>query len=247
MSWSQSGHLKGQILDQGNGESLIGATVFLVETQKGEVTDFDGNYDIGGIKYGTYSVITSYVGYISDTSTIQIGSDVTVHNVSLMVESMLLHEVTISAQAEGQIAAVNRQISDENIKNVVSAKRIQEVPDANAAETLGRLSGVSLVRSGGEGSKVSIRGLAPVFNKIQIEGIKMASTGEADRSTDLSMISPYMLETIELSKAAMAENEGDAIGGSVNFVLRSAPDDPTFDVLLQTGYADYKKRFNNQK
>ena len=247
MSWSQSGHLKGQILDQGNGESLIGATVFLVETQKGEVTDFDGNYDIGSIKYGTYSVITSYVGYVSDTSTIQIGSDVTVHNVSLMVESMLLHEVTISAQAEGQIAAVNRQISDENIKNVVSAKRIQEVPDANAAETLGRLSGVSLVRSGGEGSKVSIRGLAPVFNKIQIEGIKMASTGEADRSTDLSMISPYMLETIELSKAAMAENEGDAIGGSVNFVLRSAPDDPTFDVLLQTGYADYKKRFNNQK
>ncbi|MBK7700223.1 MAG: TonB-dependent receptor plug domain-containing protein [Saprospiraceae bacterium] len=97
---------------------------------------------------------------------------------------------------------------------------MQEVPDANAAETLGRLSGVSLVRSGGEGSKVSIRGMAPSFNKVQVEGMRMASTGEGDRSTDLSMISPYMLEGIELTKAAMAENEADAIGGSVSFILK---------------------------
>ncbi|MEZ4911645.1 MAG: carboxypeptidase-like regulatory domain-containing protein [Saprospiraceae bacterium] len=244
---AQSMILQGSIFDKGNNESLIGATIYISELQKGEVTDLDGHYVFQSIKPGNYTLITSYVGYITDTLQVSISSEIVNKDIFLNIESKVLNEVTISAQAEGQIAAVNRQISDENIKNVVSAKRIQEVPDANAAETLGRLSGVSLVRSGGEGSKVSIRGLAPVFNKIQVEGIKMASTGEEDRSTDLSMISPYMLEGIELAKAAMPENEADAIGGSVNFVLRSAPDQKTFDALLQTGYANYKNRFENQK
>jgi hypothetical protein len=240
--------IRGAITEMGNGNPLIGATIYIVELQKGEVTDFNGDYTLNQIKSGTYTLITSYIGYNTDTSTLVINNNLEViHNVNLTVEGLTLETVTVTAQAEGQMAAINRQISNDNIVNVVSAKRIQEVPDANAAETLGRLSGVSLVRSGGEGSKVSIRGMAPSFNKVQVEGMRMASTGEGDRSTDLSMISPYMLEGIELTKAAMAENEADAIGGSVNFILREAPEKPTFDLLMQSGYASYKQRFNNQK
>ena len=240
--------IRGAITEMGNGNPLIGATIYIIELQKGEVTDFNGDYTLNQIKSGTYTLITSYIGYNTDTSTLVINNNLEViHNVNLTVEGLTLETVTVTAQAEGQMAAINRQISNDNIVNVVSAKRIQEVPDANAAETLGRLSGVSLVRSGGEGSKVSIRGMAPSFNKVQVEGMRMASTGEGDRSTDLSMISPYMLEGIELTKAAMAENEADAIGGSVNFILREAPEKPTFDLLMQSGYASYKQRFNNQK
>ena len=61
------------------------------------------------------------------------------------------------------------------IVNIVSRARIQELPDANAAESVSRLPGVSLIRTGGEGSKVVIRGLSPQYNQITIDGVELPS------------------------------------------------------------------------
>ena len=80
--------------------------------------------------------------------------------------------------------------------------KVNDLPEANAAEAVGRLPGVSLERSGGEGNKVIIRGMASKYTMVQIDGVNMTATGQDDRSTDLSMISPYMLEGIELTKSA---------------------------------------------
>ncbi len=155
-------------------------------------------------------------------------------------------EVLVTSQAEGQMQAINQQLSSTTIKNIVSKNQIQELPEANAAEAVGRLPGVSLERSGGEGNKVVIRGMASKYSIIQIDGVNMTATGEEDRSTDLSMISPYMLEGIELTKSVMANQEART-GGIVNFRIKKAPDVPTFNVITQGGmntlrntYKDYK-------
>ena len=67
-----------------------------------------------------------------------------------------------------------------------------------------------------------IRGLSPKFNAVMIEGVRMASTDFDDRSADLSMISPYMLEGIEVMKAITPDQDADIIGGSVNFQIKEA-------------------------
>src|SRR3972149_1951540 len=67
--------------------------------------------------------------------------------------------VVITAQMRGQLAAINQQITAKTIVNVVSEEKIKELPDANAAEAIGRLPGVSLLRSGGEGNRVILRGM----------------------------------------------------------------------------------------
>jgi len=72
--------------------------------------------------------------------------------------------------------------------------RLQENPDANAAEAIGRLPGVSLIRSGGEGTGVVIRGLDPKYSQITIDGIQVPSTNANNRSTDISGISQYVLQ-----------------------------------------------------
>ena len=64
--------------------------------------------------------------------------------------------------------AINKQLKAKSIKNIVSSDRIQELPDANAAETVARIPGVSIRREGGEGNKVVIRGLSPKYNKITV-------------------------------------------------------------------------------
>ncbi|HHH49370.1 MAG TPA: TonB-dependent receptor, partial [Saprospiraceae bacterium] len=246
--FAQKGTVKGIITDSATKEALIGANVFIKGTSIGTSTDFDGHYSIGSITPGTYTLVASYLGYKDAEQEITIVAgkvlEVNLSQSYLAVEGV---EVIVTAQAEAQIAAINRQLSAKTIKNVVSAKKIQENPDANAAEAIGRLPGVSIQRNGGEGSKVVVRGLSPKFNKVTIEGVSMASTGSDDRSNDLSMISPYMLEGIELSKAALPDQEADVIGGSVNFVLREAPEKKALDVLAQTGYGGLKNRLGDYK
>ena len=128
----------------------------------------------------------------------------------------------MTAQARGQMDAINKQLKAKSIKNIVSSDRIQELPDANAAEAVARVPGVSIRREGGEGNKVVIRGLSPKYNKITVNGTNLASTDADDRSTDLSMISQYMLEGIEVTKAGTPDQEGDVLGGTVNFKLKKA-------------------------
>ena len=101
--------------------------------------------------------------------------------------------VVVTAQASGQNAAINQQLASNTVTNVVSAARIQELPDANAAESVGRLPGVSVLRSGGEGTQIVIRGLQPKYNNVTVDGVRMASSNPNDRSVDLSMISPFPL------------------------------------------------------
>ena len=68
-----------------------------------------------------------------------------------------------------------------------------------------------------------IRGLSPQYNQIQIDGMDMASTSDDERSSGLGMISQYMLGGIEVIKSAMADNEADVIGATVNFDFERSP------------------------
>jgi TonB-dependent receptor len=138
--------------------------------------------------------------------------------------------------------------------SVVSAAKIQELPDANAAESLGRLPGVSVIRSGGEADEVVIRGLAPKFNRIMVNGVELTSSNPNDESVDLSMISSNMLEGMEVKKTVTPDMDADVIGGVVNLELREAkvqqPGVAQFNFLLQGGYnglSDAYNKLNNYK
>ncbi|MBK7700251.1 MAG: TonB-dependent receptor plug domain-containing protein [Saprospiraceae bacterium] len=152
--------------------------------------------------------------------------------------------VTITAQAKGQAKAINDQLNSNVIKNVIASEKIQELPDANAAETISRLPGVSVQRTGGEGSKVVVRGLSPKYTSMMVEGVNMA-TSENDRSADISAISPYSLGGIELLKAITADKDANFVGGSINFILQEAKNNWHANIIMQAGYNGLKKSVND--
>ena len=131
-------------------------------------------------------------------------------------------EVVVTGQAKGQMDAINKQLNAKSIMNIVSSDRIRELPDANVAETIARVPGVTIKRDGGEGNKVIIRGLSPKYNSITVDGTRLSSTDYGDRSTDLSMISQYMLDGIEVTKAGTPDLDADVLGGTVNLKLKRA-------------------------
>lgn len=247
-----NGRITGKVTDASTKEPLFGSNVIIAGTSLGSATDMDGDYIIQNVPAGTYTLQVTYIGYKTQMVkvTLKEGEHL-IQNIKLDAVGITGNEVVITAQASGQNAAINQQLTSDKIVSVVSAARIQELPDANAAESVGRLPGISLVRSGGEGTGIVVRGLQPKYNTVMIDGVEMAATDVGDRGTDLSMISSNMLEGIEVFKTATPDMDGAFLGGVVNFKLREAKSSgtnvPIIGLLVQGGYNNLQSAYNDYK
>ena len=262
-----TGRIAGVVTDKSTDNPLPGANVMLKGTSFGAATDLEGNFRIQLVPPGEYILLVSYIGYQVFEQAIRVETNRTLTvDAKLVFQIVKGEEVTITAQREGQAAAINQQIRANTIVNIVSGERIKELPDNNAAESVGRLPGVAVRRSGGEGQRVTIRGLSPKFNQITIDGEQIPATGQGrdlfsikgsgpgsastltdDRSVDLSMVSSEALGGIEVFKALTPDKDADAIGGSVNFVSGKAPSGWRTRVNVLGGYTGYHNSFNNAK
>lgn len=243
-----TGTIEGRIIEAGSEDPLFGANAILLGTNKGAAADIEGAFTIRRIDPGTYTIRISYLGYNTMEQEVVVEAGETVEvTYELQWAGVEGEEVNITAQAQGQIRAINEQLTSNTISNIVSSDRIQELPDVNAAESIGRLPGISIQRSGGEATRVAIRGLAPKFSTVSVNGVRVPSTGADDRSVDLSLISSNMLDGIEVKKAITPDMDADAIAGSVDLKLRDAPQGLHFDVQAQGGYAQLQDYYGNYK
>jgi TonB-dependent receptor len=245
----ETGSITGIVRDRSTGGVLVGANVVLQGTTLGSAANNDGVYHIRRVPAGDHILVASYLGYQRKDDiriTVRGGQELEL-DIYLEWIGVTLDEVTISAQARGQVDAINRQLASRGISNIVAADRIRELPDVNAAESIGRLPGVSIQRTGGEANKITIRGLSPKYNVISVNGVRIPATGGDDRSVDLSLISSNMLEGIELMKAITPDQDADVLGGSVDLRLREAPSRPQVNFSMQGGYnriQDYYGNYN---
>lgn len=243
-----TGSIIGTVKDAQSGEGLPGANVIIEGTALGAATNLDGEYRIERVPPGKYTLVVSFIGYQKLEHLLSVASDeMTRYDAKLRFEAVETKEVVVTAQLEGQVRAINQQLASNTIVNVVSQDKIQELPDQNAAESLGRLPGIAVERDAGEGQKVVVRGLAPKFNSITVNGERIPATDPENRSVDLSMISPDVLAGIEVFKALTPDKDADAVGGTINFVVRKAPDRLQATFRGQSGYNDHEQEFGQYK
>ena len=238
----------GVITDSLTNAPLLGANVYLVGTSLGAAADLNGKFRIAHVPEGSYKVRISYMGYATKVLDINTKTDSDI-NLTVRLKPQVIdgEEVVVTAQMRGQVAAINTQISSNTMVNVVSADRIRELPDANAAESVGRLPGISLIRNAGEASKIVIRGLEPKLNAITLNGVKIPSTSTTDRSVDLSMISSESLEGIEVFKATLPDMDAEAVGGVVNLKVKKAPEEQRIRLKFGPGYNQLASSFGDFK
>lgn len=261
--FAQSGGIKGQIIEGDTENPLVGANIIIEGTTLGASSDLDGNYIIRNVPVGTHTLKITYIGYLPKTEQINIQENRVLEADFKMLPRVIEGEtVTISAQAKGQVSAIQQQLSSDKISNVVSEEKIQELPDFNAASVLSRLPGISTTQSSGEDNKVVIRGLSPKYNAIQVEGVQLSSTGSSqiglssnpnagntgisnDRSVDLTMVSPYMIRMISVYKSLTPDMNANSIGGTVNMELREAPSELHWNLMYQQGYTAKSNTIGN--
>ena len=233
---SANGALNGIVKDA-SGAVLQGAKIVLQPTGTSSATDAQGSFVIRDLKPGTYTATISYVGFAPFTSTIQVGTNQpSILNATLSVGANAQH-VDVNANLIGDAAAINETRTSENILNVETDVEIQSLPNANVADALGRLPGVSLQRNEGEGQYVQIRGTEPRLSNTTIDGVIVPGPDPQVRQVDLDTIPAGLVGSVAINKTLSANQDGDAIGGSVDLRIKQATSDsPTIAVTGMFGH-----------
>ncbi|WP_233080554.1 TonB-dependent receptor [Rheinheimera soli] len=101
------------------------------------------------------------------------------------------------------------------VVDAISAEEMGKFPDTNLAESLQRITGVSVSRANGEGSQITVRGFGPEFNLITLNGRQMPGTGYT-RSYNLENLSSEGVSALELYKTSRADLPSGGLGAIVN-------------------------------
>jgi len=113
--------------------------------------------------------------------------------------------------------SMNIKRSSVGVVDAISAEEMGKFPDTNIAESLQRITGVSISRSNGEGSQITVRGFGPDFNLITLNGRQMPGTGNT-RSYSLENVSPNGISTLSVAKTANPKLPSGGLGATVDIV-----------------------------
>jgi len=244
--YAQTSGIKGKIVD--NQGPLPGVSIKIEGTSIGTSTDVNGEFRLSNIKHGSYPLLISFIGYNSHRQNITLESS-DINNLGVVELSSNQNElstvnITVNQSRRATEArALNMQKMSNRIVNIIASDGIGKLPDRNAGEAVQRIPGVVLERDQGEGRFISLRGLPAEWSSSTINGNRIPTAEEqtTSRSTAFDFFPSELIQFVEVSKAITPDMDGDAMGGTVNFITKTSPDKKTFDVSLGGGYNDYAR------
>ncbi len=107
--------------------------------------------------------------------------------------------------------------------DAIMAEDIGKFPDQNLAESMQRIAGVSIDREGGEGQRISIRGLGSDFTRVRLNGLEAlstAGTGTAgvnrSRGFDFNTFASELFSQVKVNKTQSAQMDEGSLGSTVD-------------------------------
>ncbi|KQV87047.1 TonB-dependent receptor [Pelomonas sp. Root1237] len=136
-----------------------------------------------------------------------------------------LDTVTVTGIRRSIQSAIDRKRNASTVSDSIVAEDIDQFPDKNVGEALSRITGVQLSRQFGEGSQVSIRGVEPDLNRVEINGMSVLGTnGGAGRGAELRELASELISSIDVIKGSTADLTEGGIGGTVRITTRKPLD-----------------------
>lgn len=132
----------------------------------------------------------------------------------------LLEQITIRGIRSSLLQSIETKKSQVNIVDAVSAEDIGKFPDKNVAESLQRITGISLDRVMGEGERVGVRGTAPSQNLVFLNGQNIASsdwwiTSQPSRGFNFTLLPSEIVSSLEVYKSPEADLDEGSLGGAI--------------------------------
>jgi len=126
-----------------------------------------------------------------------------------------LEVIQVSGIRGGLQRAMDLKRSADGVVDAISAEDMGKFPDTNLAESLQRITGVSIDRASGEGSKVTVRGFGAANNLITLNGRQLPNT-TGDRTFNFANIASESVQAVEVFKTADASVTTGGIGATLN-------------------------------
>ena len=219
------GMLEGRISDVQNHTVYTGAVVRIEELNREVLTGQAGRFRLPQVKAGDYTLTVTVGGQEVERRSIHISDDqlqsldIVLNNTDQPVE-----EVLVIGQAAQLQRGLDRQRYADNTISVINADAIGQLPDANAAEALQRVPGISIERDQGEGRFVRIRGISPDLNSVTVNGTQLPAPESGRRAVALDVMPADLISALVVTKTLTPDMDANAIGGSIEVESISALD-----------------------
>jgi TonB-dependent receptor len=231
-----TGRVVGRVVDATTGAPLAEVAVHVAGTTRGAMSGVDGQFRLEAVPVGTITLSVRRLGYQPKTITgLAVPAGRTVEqNVALAQASVQLGAVTVTAAAErGTVSeALDRQRTATGVVNAVTSEQIQRSPDADAAQAVQRVSGVTVT----DGRYVAVRGLGERYTTTSLNGARLPSPEPERKVVPLDLFPSGLLQTITTSKTFTPDQPGDFSGASVDIRTREFPAERQFTYSTSLGY-----------
>lgn len=136
-----------------------------------------------------------------------------------------VEEVVVTGIRASLAGALTEKRRSNVIVDIIKAEDIADFPDANLAESLQRLPGVSIDRENGEGNSISVRGLGGDFTRVRMNGLETLSTSGAsnadgalrrDRGFQFNTFASELFNSLRVQKSADAMTDEGSLGATVD-------------------------------
>jgi TonB-dependent receptor len=129
-----------------------------------------------------------------------------------------LEEIVVTGIRSSLTRSMDIKRESMGVVDAITAEDIGKFPDANLAESLQRITGVSIDRQRGEGSRVTVRGFGPEFNLVTINGRQMPTHNGVTRSFDFADLASEGVAGVEVYKTGRADVPSGGIGSTINIL-----------------------------
>lgn len=126
-----------------------------------------------------------------------------------------LEEVVVTGIRASLERAMDIKREANGVVDAIAAEDIGKFPDANLAESLQRIPGVSIDRNNGEGNAVTVRGFGPNFNTVLTNGRQMPSSADG-RAFNFNDLAAELVSGVEVYKSSSAIRPSGGIGATIN-------------------------------
>ncbi len=128
----------------------------------------------------------------------------------------VIEEVVVVGIRQSLKQSMDLKRSRDGVVDAITAEDIGDFPDSNLAESLQRITGVSIDRERGEGARVTVRGFGPDFNLVLLNGRQMPTTSGLGRSFDFGDLASEGIAAVEVYKSGQSNVPTGGIGSTIN-------------------------------
>lgn len=212
---ASGGTITGFIRENESGEVMRGATVQILNTKKGAISDVKGTYTIKGIPAGTYSLRFNYVSFKPKVVEGVVVADGQTVSLNVVLESAIkkTEEIVVNAARinDNAAAILAQRKNAAQVSDGISEAEIKKLPDSDAGQALKRVPGVTLV-----GDKfVYVRGIGERYSNTTLNGAALTSTEPDKKAFAFDMFPSEFLQNANVAKSFTPDLPGNFAGGLV--------------------------------